>query len=320
MRKVVLFFLLFVASLGATLTIESQNREGEWGKVNSRYLLRGDSISLRVSIPEDSIQRIEWYQIIPDVSQYYKNANHPHEPNPYKWVGFGEIAYNRIKIEPFKNQQKVQVTPQLLKRNTPIATAYYHYYLGSFWFQVEVTLMNGTKITSAGVEKNDHRGLSPRILRLSYLESYDFMGYLTSYLNVPGIFGSVPYQCKNYIGVDCADVIMAARSIEKTLPFKDYNVAMMVRKFKHRATLTLDYGSPSKELTWGKDLDVGDFIAVKYSPKSQYAHIGVLYKDANSNGFLDSEDIVLHAGPDALHGSRLSDRGFDGEIVILKNE
>lgn len=321
MIKTILIIVLLSTSIAAKLlTLEYfDSTKKIWIKGTSVYAKQGEHLSLRVAIKPELIKEVRWYQIIPDISRYYKNANHPHEPNPYKWVGFGKITYNRIHIPSFNDSTTVTITPALLNSTAPKNTPLYHTNLGSFWFQVEVTLKNGKKLRSAGTTENDHRGLSPKVFRLSYLLDYSYMGYVTSFLNVPGIFGSVPYQCQNYIGADCADVLMAARAIYKKLPMKDYNVAMLVRTFSHRSKATIYWGNPDKELKWGSDIQVGDFIAVRYSPKSQFAHIGVLYKDANSNGFLDKEDIVLHAGPEALHGSRLADRGFDGEVVFLKH-
>ena len=37
-----------------------------------------------------------------------------------------------------------------------------------------------------------------------------------SYCNVPGLFGCVPWQSHHYVGVDCADVLMAAACLYST--------------------------------------------------------------------------------------------------------
>lgn len=320
-KNLFIFSLLITTVSAKLLTLEYYDKANkQWKKSSSIYAKQGEPQSLRVSIPQEQIEEVRWYQIIPDVSKYYKNANHPYEPNPYKWVGFGKIDYSRVELTSFRNSSKVTITPELLQATAPKDTPLYHYNLGSFWFQVEVTLKNGRKFRSAGTSENDHRGLSPEVFRLSYLLDYSYIGYLTSFLNVPGIFGSVPYQCQNYIGADCADVLMAAKAIYKKQPLRDYNVAMLVRKFPHRSKTRLTGGTPDRKLKWGVDVKVGDFIAVRYSPKSQFAHIGVLYRDANEDGYLSREDIILHAGPHALHGSRLAEGGFDGEVVFLKHQ
>ena len=136
---------------------------------------------------------------------------------------------------------------------------------------------------------------------------------------MPGLFGSVPYQSRNYIGADCADILMAAKSVLEGNNLKDYNVAMLVNSLARVASLNIENGNPDQRLKWGKDIQPGDFIAVKYRSGGQFAHIGALYKDNNQNGILDKADLVLHAGPHALHYSSLEDGGFDGKVIILDN-
>jgi hypothetical protein len=93
---------------------------------------------------------------------------------------------------------------------------------------------------------------------------------------------------------------------------------MLVNKFKKRTQFDLTNGVPNKDIQWEKDIYPGDLIAVKYQGSRQYQHIGALYKDANNNGLLDQNDIVIHAGPYPLQYSYLKSGGFDGHVVILK--
>ena len=51
---------------------------------------------------------------------------------------------------------------------------------------------------------------------------------------------------------------------------------------------------------------------------NRYVHVGALYKDKNGNGILDGADIVLQAGPDPLHASRLKGSCFRGAAIILR--
>ncbi len=99
---------------------------------------------------------------------------------------------------------------------------------------------------------------------------------------------------------------------------KNYNVAMLVNKLKKRTQFDLVNGTPNKNLKWGKDIYPGDLIAVRYQGARQYQHVGALYKDANNNGLLDKNDLVIHAGPYPLQYSYLRKGGFDGHVVILK--
>jgi len=203
----------------------------------------------------------------------------------------------------------------LEKREIP---RFHHDDVGSFWFQAEV--QKGAETwRSAGLDANDNRGLSPKVFRVSIRDGEGYLGYLTSFHNVPGLFGSIPYQSNNYIGVDCADVLVAAHSKWKNVSNeKDYNVAMLVTEWQRVASFNLVRGNPDAEVKWGEIIHPGDFIAVRYNGARQYQHIGALQSDANNNGFLDGEDLVIHAGPVPLHSSRLNNGNFDGHVVIIR--
>ncbi len=189
---------------------------------------------------------------------------------------------------------------------------------GSFWFHAEVA-SDGIIYRSPGIEDSYYRGISPKVFRMSVRSGQGYIGYLTSFFNVPGLFGSINYQSSNYIGVDCADVLMAALAAWKKKPLKkNYNVAMLVTGLTKVAEFDLSDGKTAKKLRWGTDVRPGDFIAVRYPSHRQYAHIGALYSDANKNGLLDAADIIIHAGPAPLHLSRLKDGNFDGHVVILR--
>lgn len=300
------------------LTIHHQVDEGLFESKNNVYLIPEQTLKLKVNL--SNAKHIKWYQIIPDTSQFYKNANHPWEPNAYQWTGYGKITYNRVEIKPFQNQNEVVLTQEILESNRPQGNHYYNSKLGSFWFEVVATLEDGTELRTKGIKDVSRKGLSPKVFRVSYMLDSSYLGYLTTFFNVPGIFGSMPYQSRNYIGVDCADVLVATSKVmNKQKNEKNYNVMMLVDMFKTKVKLNIDKGEPNQQLRWGKEFEQGDFIAVKYTPKGRYAHIGMLYGDENNNGILDKEDSVINAGPNALHLTPLRKGAFDGTVVILKN-
>jgi len=316
-RTFLLLTLLFLTQNSMAKSISHRVDNGKFKYKNAVYLKPSQKLTLKFDVK--NAKTIQWYQIIPDTSKYYKNANHPWEKNPYKWIGFGKIEYKKVEIKSFANRKEVELTSKILKANTPKNNPYYNSKLGSFWFEAEATLKNGKKVTTAGIKNITYRGLSTKVFRVSYLNSYDYIGYLTTFFNVPGIFGSISYQSKNYIGVDCADVLMATSAVMNKKRLKDYNVAMLVAKLKKEAVLEIKNGNPNKKLKWGKDFQRGDFIAVKYRPNGRYAHIGMLYRDENKNGVLDSPDTIINAGPTALHIRTLKQGGFNGRVAILDN-
>jgi len=292
--------------------IQAQIDNGVWSQTKAVYPLAGQKISLKVEkVPA---AHIRWYQIIPDVAKIYQNANFPWGKDPYKWIGFAKIRYLKKELKEFRDRWLINP----LFTGRPIRSKYFHGGIGSFWIQAEVE-KDKKVIKTPGIEDSDHRGLSPKVFRVSIRKNDEFLGYLTSFYNVPGLFGSVPYQSNNYIGADCADVLMAAYyKWRKKSSKKDYNVAMLVRKFPHVTEFDLRGGIPVRKINWGRNIREGDLIAVRYKNSRQYQHIGALYKDANKNGILDEQDTVLHAGPHPLHLSTLEEGGFDGHVVILR--
>lgn len=270
---------------------------------------------------------VRWWQIIPDTRQFYKNANHPWEPEPYKWVGFAKVPCVRRELGAFRGRAQGEIWPgKNAEPSTPHPLAFadggffYHTDCGSFWFQVEVK-RDGRILRSPGIEESGEKGMSPRVFRLSVRKADGFLGILTSYCNVPGLFGCVPWQSYHYVGVDCADVLMAAACRCKGVELKrDWNVAMIVDQWPKAAELELAAGKFSRELKWGRDVKPGCLVAVRYAGGNTYQHIGALMGDTNGNGILDAADTIIHAGPEALRVSDFASGSFDGHIVVIRNE
>jgi membrane protease YdiL (CAAX protease family) len=243
----------------------------------------------------------------------------PWDPNPYRWIGYAKIRYERVELTSFRGRWEIPLTPGTdawLAGEPPGPGLPPE--LGSHWFQAEVE-REGRTSSSPGLAQNDPRGLSPEVQRVTFRDADDLVGHLTGYFNVPGVFGSVPWQVRNYVGVDCADVLMAALARSKGEPIeRDQNVAGLTRSLRTVATATLAGGRLSRTLRWGADVRRGDFVAVKYAGWGQFGHVGALYADRNGDGLLDAEDLVLHAGPSPLHLSALGNGAFDGELRVLR--
>jgi hypothetical protein len=311
-----------------TLIISSKTGDSRWSKKRAIYPLEKQTVRLRIA--DRKYDKIRWYLIFADLTRNYKNANNPWEPNAYAWVGFEKIQYHRMLLTEFSNQ--VEITPfpstgfDTVRRwfsnqgHPSYRLAFYNDGVGTFWFQVEAE-KGKKRYRSRGIEDADSRGLTKDVMRVSIRQEGGYLGYLTSFYNIPGIFGSVLSQSINHIGADCADILMSARSKWRGAPLrKNYNVTMLVDKFPTLAAVEMSHGVPSVEVRWEKTIRPGDFIAVRYGDTGKkYHHIGALYRDANENGILDGADLVLHAGPDPLHLSPLDDGMFDGHVALLRN-
>ena len=302
---------------------------GQWSRADAAYPKKGDEVSLRVkAIP---MARIKWYLVFPDITRAYENANPPWKPDPYKWKGFDKIDYYRVEltrhrdsweIAPFEGTEDIwQPVRAWYKANKgqTLSRALYHPELGTFRFQALVELEGGRKLRSAGLEDIGDKGISTRVTRISVREGGGYLGYVTSFYNVPGIFGSVSYQSNHYIGVDCADMLVAAHGRWKGRAIqKNYNVSMLVAAGPRPAEADLDAGVPAQTLKWGDDIEPGDLIAVRYEGRDRYQHIGVLHSDTDGDGVLSARDTVLHAGPHPVRASTLDEGAFDGHVAFLR--
>jgi hypothetical protein len=112
---------------------------------------------------------------------------------------------------------------------------------------------------------------------------------------------------------------MAAHAEWRRRPLAaNYNVQHLTQKLRRIAALEIADGAPSRALRWGDEIAAGDFVAVKYAGFGKFVHVGALASDDDGDGVLSAGDLVLHAGPDPLHGTRLAHGAFDGEVVILR--
>lgn len=296
-----------IPALLLALGISYRVDQGPWVRGDSVSPLVGQAVRLRVD--EVPGAEVRWFQIIPDTSNMYKNANFPWEEDAYKWVGLARIRCDKEEFVEARGLWEVEV---------PSDQA------GSFWFQAEVE-KDGKVSRSPGIEASDRRGLSPSVFRVSFREGPGFLGWMTSFFNVPALFGSIPYQSNNYIGADCADTLMAAygkwtgKETER-----NYNVAMMVSEFPKVAEFDLDHDSVSKRIPWSV-VRPGDWIAVRYGPSATrsgwaktYQHIGALVADEDGDGIVSTGDKVLHAGPMPLAYGTLGSGPFDGHLAVLR--
>jgi hypothetical protein len=302
------------------IRIESRVGEGPWVSAKAIYPVAGQPVTLRVvEIPG---ARIRWFEILPDLSKDYHNAQWPWLPGAYRWLGHERIAYARRELGSCRDLWTVPLDKLRAALNPPgrgdDRPGFRRRDVGSFWYQAEVRAEGGV-FRSPGIEDADGRGLSPEVFRVSVRAGAGYLGWLSSFYNVPAVFGSTPYQSRNYIGVDCADVIMVALSRWRDEALaRDWNVQMLTRALPQVLDFGLRRGTPSRPVGWGNDVRPGDVIAVKYPGARRFQHVGALWKDANGDGNLDRDDLVIHAGPQPLHLSRLGAGPFDGKVVVLR--
>lgn len=180
---------------------------------------------------------------------------------------------------------------------------------GSIWIAARVSLPDGSVLESAGVDHVDHFGLRPEVMRVSFRTGDDYLGWLSTYFNVPDVFGSVSSEVDRYTGADCADVLVAGRRASgERIPY--VSVAGLSRVASPRSeALLLDAGgrlsdqaAPGRVIAWGSDVMPGDLLTIDYGGEGDDAllprawdHIGALVRD-DGDGVLDGGDVLRHMG------------------------
>lgn len=313
--------ILLCAPFAQGLSIESKIEDEPWSSNKAIYPIKSQRVTLRARPAEGG--DISWYRIVPKTAKLYHNAEWPWNPGAYKWLGFEKIEYAVCEIESWRGAWEVSFDRVPGTNGFCGGEGHLSVHdrsdVGSFWFQAVTKNKAGTTAKTPGADSVNEQGLSPKVFRVSFRENAGYLGYLTSFFNVPGLFGSTVYQSENYIGIDCADVLMAAHALWKGRKMTvNESVRSLVAKFPAHSRFELTDGNPSRPISWGKDVQPGDLIAVKYDGAKIHQHIGALYRDANNNGSLDGEDLVIHAGPEPLHVSPLNEKSFDGKVVVLR--
>ncbi|MCC6746137.1 MAG: hypothetical protein IT371_00675 [Deltaproteobacteria bacterium] len=299
-------------------------RQGRLYAAASRLrLVPGGPLRRALPLEELGPLRISWYRVEPEL--HHLALRPPNEGNPaYSnsvlfgprhgvWLGYDRLEYRRTLIAGARGA--VLEVRRAAPSHAKLAA---HGGLGTMRFQA-VVLIAGSEVSSPGLEAQERGGLSPAVMRVSFRAGDDLPGHLTSYFNVPNVFGSAgvaasKHQTELYQGADCADVIVgAARRAGARVPYtsalglKAYSRPVTPRLLLKEDGLFLADGPRKGErvrLRFGEEVRPGDLMLIDYygfngSPRS-WDHVGVLAEDRGRKGELDPEDQLLHMG--YLHG------------------
>ncbi|MDY0004473.1 MAG: hypothetical protein RBU30_24460 [Polyangia bacterium] len=247
-------------------------------------------------------------------------------PRHGKWLGFDTIEYHESRIDGAQGPRLV------VDRSLPTHPKLkVHRGLGTLRYKATVE-WEGTTLTTPGAGATSAQGIRSEVLRVSFRDGDDFVGHLTSYYNVPNVFGSagpgILHQTEQFQGADCADVLVgAARRGGARMAYS--NVEGLRREARvvsprlllGKSGVTFADG-PRKgqraELRFGSDLQRGDLMLIDYvgwdGSNRTWDHVAVLSKDAGTPGVFDPEDLVMHMG--YLYGLVEASAGADGEAVV----
>ena len=235
-------------------------------------------------------------------------------PDHGKWIGFDRLEYFASALPGDGTTLVVHDAAASAGASLPSSAARAEPWLGLGVMHLAATLHLGdATIATAGAEDAPDGTLSARVFRYSFRSGDDFLGWLTSYFNVPYLFGSAGKgaraQAERYVGADCADVLVAA--LRRTGARLEYtSVADLVDALPH-VTGAVRAG----------DLYALDYVGYADLPRS-WDHIVALVEDRGPDGKPDGkpgpEDLVIDTGnADGLKVAPLADQG-DVRIAVLR--
>ncbi|MCA9520557.1 MAG: hypothetical protein KC609_06275 [Myxococcales bacterium] len=251
---------------------------------------------------------------------WYTNAHVPESPKR-GWLGIDRIAY----VERVASRAGFSLRPDTQPSDPQQHRAPR---LGVMRYSAVVTIA-GAEYRTPGKDARSTWGIAASVYTIAVRRDDSFVGWATAWFNVPGVYGSVPRQVDDFIGVDCADLVIGAYRRWKRRKVAYTNVNGLVKAFRHVGKPL--YLAPSGKLFHDMALTrparvpfrSGLVITFSYPDglRSGYEHVGIVDRD-NGNGVLDGDDTVLHTGPESPHLSALKSPGFVGEkptkILLLR--
>ncbi len=313
---------LVIARTGANDALEAapvQARVGE--RVVLRLAMRDRRGRLRPA-PSGSVR---WFRIVPHMQ--HEDTQAPNDRTPQysnsvlfgprhgQWLGYDQVEYETSALAEGDELVVRRVPPSTPDGRVRFAGA------GSFWVSATLTESDGTVLETPGIDSRDHLGLSPSVMRVSFRQSDDFLGWLGTYFHVPDIFGSTGVQADRYVGADCADVLVGAMraSGSRARYTSVQGIASVARPISEVLILSAEgnvrtEGGEDVSLVWGDGVAAGDLMAIDYTTAGAqlprpWDHIGALLGDGDGDGVLSGGDGLRHMTPGGLVDRPLREEG-----------
>lgn len=239
-------------------------------------------------------------------ADFYSNVSL--EPKTFgKWLGYDQIEYFERIVHAWAAPKPIAAVITTADPKAQQVPG-----LGTLRYKAEVEL-DGQTLATPGADAADTFGLLPTVHRVSIRKDDTFLGFLSSYLLVPEVFGSAGggrnHQTERYTGADCADVMVGAMR-RKGHKLAYTNVAGLPSYAKPvAAAVEIDErGMPATEIA---GVLPGDLIRIDYggslrghTPRA-FDHVAALWEDRSdpagpnkgaADGKLDGFDLVIHMG------------------------
>lgn len=261
-------------------------------------------------------------------------------PQHGRWLGYDRLEYFATPIAGADGLQlTVQDAAPTEASVLPREVAPAHKGLGTM--RLAATVRQGDRVYSTPGEEDAPKGqMDPRVFRYSFRAGDGFVGWLTSYFNVPYLFGSAGddahHQAERYIGADCADVLVAALRRAGLHRLHYTNVGGVIDALGRSAGPAVVHPCPPETpacastadppLRFGAEVAPGDILAIDYVGSGElpraWDHIVVLVEDRGPggvpDGVLGADDLVLDSGDArALKLAPLSEQG-DVRLIVAR--
>jgi hypothetical protein len=260
-------------------------------------------------------------------------------PNHGTWIGYDRIEYYESPVAGLAgwSVRVSDATP-----TEPVARRRSASLLSLGTMRMKATLVVGTQSSStAGAEDAPKGMISDRVFRYTFRRDDSFLGWLTTFFNVPYLFGSAGKgsrnQAERYLGADCADVLVAAlrRAGARSLEYS--SVGEMVAKMR-KVGVPVEIEpcegekkacpQPEPRLRFGQDVIPGDLLALDYIGAEElprnWDHIVAVVEDRGHgdgppDGLLGPEDLVADTGSaEGLKFAPLNEQGHVRVVVLRK--
>jgi hypothetical protein len=177
--------------------------------------------------------------------------------------------------------------------------------LGTTRYKAEVTL--GDRVVgSPGRESQNDQGIGKDVHRISVRKDDSFVGWIYSFFKLPYIFGNTEYQVENYIGADCADLVVGA--LRKSGHDYSYTNADGLSRSADEVIGSARMSGLDKitkmngeEISVGEDIREGDLIFYHWPGRPGYTHVSVFLKDRGPFWRLGTADHVLNIYDRIVH-------------------
>lgn len=315
------------------------------GRLDGRKVVFGESGSDRVSWERAGCPAapIAWANV--EARMQHENTPSPNKtvavfanavvfgPHHGRWIGFDHIEYfesPRPDLQGWAVDVK-DATPtehHARQRATEL--------LPFGVMRLKVTIQHdGRTLASPGAEDAPQGQIADLVFRYTFRRDDSFLGWLTSFFNVPYLFGSAGSgsrsQAERYVGADCADILVAAlRRSGRKLDYS--NVSALVGKLHkvgaptqiHPCETPGPCEQPEPRLRFGTEVRPGDLLAMDYQGASElpraWDHIVAIIEDRGpqgtpADGLLGPEDLVAETG--SAEGLKFGPLGDQGAIRVV---